>query len=258
VNGRGLVFGGAAEEYEEHRLGYPDAVVDLTLAYARPPLAIALEVGAGTGKATRLFAARGLRVTACEPDAAMAAVLRRTTAGLPVEVVLSTFEAYGEPDGTGRAYDLLLSASAWHWTDPATRWDRTAALLRAGGTVALFGSGRAGSRLLDPVLREAVASVRRTVIADETRATDAHGATGTWWPGSELEADARFTDVEEHDVTRVVRRTRAEHLGVLGTLSAFLLLPEADRRSLLASIGEVLPEEVEVDAMVRLHLARRV
>jgi SAM-dependent methyltransferase len=255
VSERGLVFGGAAEEYEEHRLGYPDAVVDLTLAYARPPVGTALEVGAGTGKATRLFAAWGLEVTACEPDAAMAAVLRRTTAGLPVDVVLSTFEAF---EACGRTYDLLLSASAWHWTDPATRWDRTAALLRPGGTVALFGSGQAGARLLDPALQEAMVAVRREVIPDETRATEGRAPSGTWWPGSELETDPRFTDVEEHDLARVVHRSRAEQLAVLGTLSAYLTLPRAVREDLLARVGAVLPDEVAVDATVRLHLARRV
>jgi SAM-dependent methyltransferase len=252
---RGLVFGSAADAYERHRLGYPDAVADLTLAYARPPVARALEVGAGTGKATRLFAGRGVAVTACEPDAAMAAVLRRTTLGLPVEVVLAAFETFVAP---GPPYDLLLSASAWHWTDPATRWDRTATFLRPGGTVALFGSGRAGSRLVDPALQEAVSRVRRTVIPDEARATEARAASGTWWPGSELEPDVRFTDVEEHDLPRVVRRSRAEHLAVLGTLSAYLQLPTAERDGLLARVGAVLPDEVEVDATVRLHLARRV
>jgi SAM-dependent methyltransferase len=256
MNDRALVFGSAADAYERHRLGYPDAVADLTLAYAEGPVATALEVGAGTGKATRLFAGRGLEVTALEPDPAMAAVLRRTASGLLVEVVGSTFEAYqraGRPP-----YDLLLSASAWHWTDPATRWDRTAGLLRSGGTVALFGSGRAGARLVDPVLQEAQARVRRTVVPDETRATEGRATAGTWWPGSELEDDARFTDVEEHDLVRVVRRSRSEHLAVLGTLSAYLVLPQAERDALLGRIGAVLPDEVEVDATVRLHLARRV
>ncbi|HEY0240880.1 MAG TPA: methyltransferase domain-containing protein [Friedmanniella sp.] len=251
---RALVFGRAADAYDRYRLGYPDAVADLTLAYARSPVATALEVGAGTGKATALFAGRGVAVTACEPDAAMAALLRRATTGLPVEVVLSTFEGLGPAGGP---YDLLFSASAWHWTDPATRWDRTAALVRSGGTVALFGSGRAGSRLVDPALQDAVATVRATVIPDETRATEARGPSGTWWPGSELEADVRFTDVEEQDLPRVVRRTRAEHLAVLGTLSAYLQLAAADRDALLARIGDVLPDEVDVDATVRLHLARR-
>jgi len=224
------------------------------MAYARPPVGRAVEVGAGTGKATRLFAGRGLRVTAVEPDPAMAAVLRRTTGGLDVEVVPATLETYVPPDDP---YDLLLSASAWHWTDPAVRWDRAAALLRPGGTVALFDSGRAGSRLRDPALQEAVVEVRRTVVPDERRATEVRGTSGTWWPGSEPEEDERFTDVEEHDVERVVRRSRAEHLAVLGTLSAYLVLPERERTDLLTRIGRRLPDEVEVDANLRLHLARR-
>ena len=254
MSGRGLVFGSAADAYERHRLGYPDAVADLVLAYAHPPVSTALEVGAGTGKATRLFAGRGVTVTACEPDPAMAVVLRRRTTGLPVEVVISTFEAYGPGEGP---YDLLFSASAWHWTDPGRRWDLTTGFLRPGGTVALFGSGRAGSRLVDPALQDAVSEVRRTAFPDETRATEARSPSGTWWPGSELEADARFGDVEEHDLERVVRRSRSEHLAVLGTLSAYLQLAPTERDALLIRIGAVLPDEVEVDATVRLHLARR-
>lgn len=255
MSDRALVFGTAADAYERHRLGYPDAVVDLALAYASGPVDRALEVGAGTGKATRLFAGRGLRVTALEPDPAMAVVLRRTTTGLPLDVVGSTFEAYAP---VGPPYDLLLSASAWHWTEPVGRLDRVAAILRPGGTVALFGSSRAGARLLDPALQDAVVRTRREVVPDETRATEVRGASGRWWPGSELEEDARFADVEEHDVPRVVRRTRAEHLAVLGTISAYLVLSATEREALLGRIGAVLPEEVDVDATVRLHLARRV
>jgi SAM-dependent methyltransferase len=252
VSERALVFGTAAEAYDRHRLGHPDEVADLTLAYARPPVGRALEVGAGTGKATVLFARRGVATTACEPDPAMAAVLRERTAGLPVEVVLARFEALPSL----RTYDLLWSASAWHWTDRATRWDRTAALVRPGGTVALFAS--TGTRLSDPALEERVAEMRRPTILDEEREREGRGSFGTWWPGSELEADARFGDVEEHDLPRRVRRSREEHLAALGTLSAYLQLDAGVRADLLARIGEQLPDEVEVDADIRLHLARRV
>ncbi|WP_198410233.1 class I SAM-dependent methyltransferase [Microlunatus flavus] len=249
---RALVFGTVADAYEEHRLGYPDAVADLVLGYARPTVARALEVGAGTGKATRLFAGRGPAVTACEPDPAMGAVLARTTRGLPVVVVTSTFEGFALE---GPPFDLLYAASAWHWTKPATRWDRTAALVRPGGTVALFGS--TGTEIADPALEEAVERVRRTVLPDESLWTEGRSATGMWWPGSELEADDRFTDVEQHDLPRRLRRSRAEHLALLGTLSTYLQLPADVRQPLLARIGEELPDEVEVDAAVRLHLARR-
>lgn len=251
-----LLFGPAADAYERHRLGYPDAVADLTLAYATPPVRTALEVGAGTGKATRLFAGRGVAVTACEPDPGMAAVLRRETAGLDVEVVVAPFEDVGAAPGL--VVDLLLCAQAWHWTDPATRYDRTAALVRPGGTVALFGIVAAGAALVDAGLLAQVQVLEREVLAQVPQATAVRSAKGTWWPGSDLEADARFADVEQHDLARVVHRSRADHVALLATLSPYLRLSGAERAALLSAVASVLPDEVEVDATVRLHLARRV
>ncbi len=63
-------------------------------AYAKRPVRTAVEVGAGTGKATRLFAGRGVAVTALEPDPDMLSVLQRTTAGLPVIAVRVEFEEF--------------------------------------------------------------------------------------------------------------------------------------------------------------------
>ena len=53
---RALSFGAVASAYERYRPGYPDELVDEVLAYAGRPVRTALEVGAGTGKATRAFA----------------------------------------------------------------------------------------------------------------------------------------------------------------------------------------------------------
>lgn len=78
---RGLSFGSIADQYERYRLDYPDEVVEVVQHYAGRPLRSALEVGAGTGKATRLFAARGIHVTALEPDLEKAAVFRRSFVG---------------------------------------------------------------------------------------------------------------------------------------------------------------------------------
>jgi hypothetical protein len=81
---RGLLFGSVAERYERYRLDYPNELVETVLRYAGRPVSTALEIGAGTGKATRPFAVRGIEITALEPDADMAKVLARVTYGLPV------------------------------------------------------------------------------------------------------------------------------------------------------------------------------
>ena len=75
MSDRALSFGVMAEAYERFRPGYPVELVDMVMAYAGQPVRTALEIGAGTGKATRLFAQRGVMVTATEPDGAMLAEL---------------------------------------------------------------------------------------------------------------------------------------------------------------------------------------
>ena len=71
---RALMFGSVAERYERYRLDYPTELVDTVLAYAGRPVGTALEVGAGTGKATRPIATRGIEVIAQKQGADPAAV----------------------------------------------------------------------------------------------------------------------------------------------------------------------------------------
>lgn len=130
-----LAFGSVAEQYERARPSYPAGAVEELLAYAAlAPGEPLVEVGAGTGKATRLLAERGLRVLALEPDPAMAAICRRVADPAKVEVVETDFEGW-RPD---RRVGLVLCAQAWHWLDPVLRWRRAAEALRPGGAVAVL------------------------------------------------------------------------------------------------------------------------
>jgi SAM-dependent methyltransferase len=132
IRQRARSFGAAAQLYEQARPSYP-AQLFAHIAAALPGPRV-LEVGAGTGKATVGLAALGLELTCIEPDPKMAAVLaRRAEAGLPIRVEVESFESF-TASGT---YDALVSATAWHWTEPATRMDRAAALLRPGGFLGL-------------------------------------------------------------------------------------------------------------------------
>ena len=70
---RALSFGSVAAAYEQFRPGYPEALVDAVLAYAGHPVHTALEIGAGTGKATRVFAVRGITAPPPYPQPPMLA-----------------------------------------------------------------------------------------------------------------------------------------------------------------------------------------
>lgn len=247
---RGLLFGTAAESYERFRLGYPDEVVDRTLGFAGRPVETAVEVGAGTGKATRAFASRGIRVTALEPDPGMFAVLERETDGMPVLPVRAAFEEYD-----GVRTDLVYAAAAWHWTDPASRWSRAADLLVPGGVVAVFGSPM---KVADPVVQDAVAAAARPALDDVAfQPGRDEEQDGRSWPAYELDGSDLFTDVEEHVLAREVVVPQKEYVGYLSTLSVCLRLPPAERQDLLLRVAEVVPAQVRLDLTVQLFLARR-
>src|SRR3954447_14276080 len=125
---RALSFGAMAEAYERFRPGYPVELFDLVMAYAGRPVRTALEIGAGTGKATRLFAQPGITLTATEPDAAMLAELRKQ-----VPATVTPVQAAFEDLHKGERYGLVYVAAALHWTNPDGRYPRLAALLEPRG-----------------------------------------------------------------------------------------------------------------------------
>ncbi|MGN6412653.1 hypothetical protein [Flexivirga sp.] len=81
---------------------------------------------------------------------------------------------------------------------------------------------------------------------------------GMHWPATELVGDARFVDLRETVLEQRLTFARADWIGYLSTVSAYLVLSEEDRAAAFAAIGDVLPDAVDVHADVTLHLARRV
>ncbi|NOL44176.1 class I SAM-dependent methyltransferase [Kribbella sandramycini] len=249
---RALSFGTVAETYERFRPGYPAGLFEVVRSYAGEAIGTALEVGAGTGKATRVFAGAGVAVTASEPDAAMLGELRKH---LPADVV--TVQAAFEELPLETAYDLVYSAAALHWTKPEGRWERMAALVRPGGVFASFG---APIQLADPALREAARAARAPYLADDgVPSPDGTSADlPMQWPGTELEQSEWFTDVRQEIVEHRLTMSSDDYIGHLSTVSAYVLLTEADRNEAFRLVRAVLPDTVELDAQIHVHLARRV
>ena len=248
---RALSFGANASSYERYRPGYPDALYARVAAYAGEPIRTALEIGAGTGKATRLFAGQGIRVTATEPDPEMLAELRRAVPE-HVRPVQAAFEDL-EPAET---YGLVYAAASLHWTRPEGRWPLVASLLEPRGVFASFGGP---VQPADPAVAEAVQKARAPFLATD----DVPSPDGTppdeqmQWPGTELLRSELFEDVRQVVVERRLSLSAPDYLGHLSTISAYLQLPPPERRRAFESIAKVLPQTVEIDADIWLHLARR-
>jgi SAM-dependent methyltransferase len=137
VTNLGRVFNDVPELYDRVRPGYPaELFADLAADAGLAGKSSVLEVGCGTGQATRSLAGLGIAVTAVEPGADLAGLARRRLAEFPgVEVETSRFEDW---DDRGRRFDALMAASSWHWVDPAVGWRRAHEVLRPGGWFALL------------------------------------------------------------------------------------------------------------------------
>jgi SAM-dependent methyltransferase len=239
-----LVFGEVAEDYHAARPGYPDALFDDVVAAAGGRCA--LEVGAGTGKATQPFAARGLDVLALEPSPEMASVLRRVVPGVRVEV--ADFE-----DFTGPArFDLIYAAQAWHWVDPERGFPHARSLLKPGGLLALFWnrplpSDSAVQQELDAVYRRLTPELFRKGHVAERDFTE------------QIVASGAFRKVELREYSWTERRTAQEFVRLSGTHSDHRMLPEAVRVELLRAIAEVIDRHggvYMVPWVAKLYLAR--
>jgi SAM-dependent methyltransferase len=145
-------FDTAADLYEAARPSYPEELFDDLVALAElEPGARLLEIGCATGKATRPLLERGFSVVCVEMGAQLAERARDNLAGLPVEIHVAPFEAW---EGKPKAFDLVYSATAWHWVDPAIGYRKAHRLLRPGGHVAFWSAGHAFPAGFDPFFAE--------------------------------------------------------------------------------------------------------
>ena len=222
-------FGADAEQYDRARPDYPPAMLDDLLVDGAVSV---LDVGCGTGIASRLFEQRGCRVVGVEPDARMAAVARGH--GLVVED--GTFEEW---DPAGRTFDLLVSAQAWHWVDPVAGAAKATEVLRPGGRIGLFWNQ---GRHPDPLRADIEAIYQRL-----TPGLDEHsillrnlGEERFRETAATLADNGGFRDLDVRRYGWDRRYTRDEWLDHLPTHSDHRLLPPDRRAALLSAIGDVI------------------
>jgi ubiquinone/menaquinone biosynthesis C-methylase UbiE len=127
-------FGAAASTYERARPTYPDASVDWLLPAGTPKV---VDLGAGTGKLTRMIVARGIDVTAVEPSEGMLEQLRLA---LPdVSALRGSAEDLPLDDSS---VDAVLIAQAWHWVDVPRASAEVARVLKPRGRLGVIWNHR--------------------------------------------------------------------------------------------------------------------
>lgn len=274
----GTSFDRVADEYDRHRLAYPEELIDraIEIGGLRPGDRV-LEVGCGTGQLTRSLLARGLRVTALEPGRRLIALARENLAGAgEIEFVNARLEDAGLERGR---YAAVFSASAIHWVDPDVGWRRAAEALVPGGTLALlsyFGLDDERSADDQQALRAAMGRISPTLAGEWPAYRDLSGTRAgvharrgnvseAWsWLGSyELardEAAALFEDAEIATAPTLIEQSADELNALLATMSFWSGLSAGQRDALVAenrALHERLGRPIRSATVACLVTARR-
>jgi SAM-dependent methyltransferase len=249
-------FGASASLYERFRPGPPEAAVDWMVPTR---LTSVVDLGAGTGALTKLLVKRADTVTAVEPDERMLAVLAES---LPeVNAVIGRAEDIPLPDASVEA---VLASSSWHWMDPTRTLSEVARILVPGGVLGVVWGGpdpegpfltqarallspASDSGAAPPPAEEGDGLDMVNAVLDGNRPT----------PELTIPADSPFTQPERKAFTWDIALNADELIGLLGTFSWIITMPEPQRARVIAEARRVLKDGIGVEGDVTVDVQYR-
>jgi SAM-dependent methyltransferase len=226
--------------YDQARPGYPEALFDDIVALSGiPPHGRMLEIGCGTGQATVPMARRGYRILCIELGANLAAVARRNLEPYPQATVYTgALEAWPLEED---AFDLALSATAFHWIDPAISYQKTTQALKSSGAIALFWHVHVQSEASQGFFEAVLPIYQREVPEQEEKYRPLP------WPEevgepvkAEIEQTGLFGEVTVRRYRWDVTYDAAEYLRLLNTYSNHRVLDNQRRARLFQNIADLI------------------
>ena len=127
--GSPTAFEDLVDVYDAARPRYPAALYD-----ALPELSgTVLELGAGTGIASRRLAERAGRLIATDHGPRMLGRLHQRSPDVPVAVCTAELLPFADA-----CFDVVCGAQMWHWVDAARAVREVLRVLRPGGALAIW------------------------------------------------------------------------------------------------------------------------
>ena len=233
-------FNTAATLYDEVRPRYPAALIrDVVDFSGLNDHSRILEVGCGTGKATQSFVERGYELVCLDIGTDLIAVAKEKLKTFPnVSFVEQAFETW-KPDGK---FDLIISATAFHWVDPKVRYLKASEALKSKGFLAIFSNQHV--RKDEDFFAESQ-SLYDKYYPPLTTNRPTHA---TNFPGAEA-----FQDSIKRVYPWKQTYSSEQYIKLLNTYSDHIALPDENKRLLFEGIVNLI--ETKYDGQITKHYA---
>jgi SAM-dependent methyltransferase len=218
-------FDRAAVEYEAARPGYPGALLDLLPVENE---ATVLDLGAGTGKLTRVLVRRYREVVAVEPLDGMRAILEEVVP--QARSVAGSAEAIPLADASA---DAVFAAQAFHWFANDTAVAEIGRVLRPGGVLCLVWNENVEPSPLPDAFRAYFDALHAPSL----------DAVQSAQPLAEVLGDGTFGKLQTTSVPHEQVQTRAGVLAFAQSVSWVAHRSDDERASIGRELDALLPPE---------------
>ncbi|MCL2003527.1 MAG: class I SAM-dependent methyltransferase [Oscillospiraceae bacterium] len=262
-------FDAIVANYDKMRWDYPAELFADIFEYLGAGHKTALEIGAGTGKATTPFLKAGYDVTAVEMGANMTAfLLDKFQEQANFKVINAAFEDAELPNDS---YDLVYAASAFHWVDAQVGCPKVFRLLKNGGVFALFRNNPVQndrSETHDEIQEVYEKHYYSHYKTDKRPIKISQMQYEDFLKPAEIYRGFRFESLEQYGFTDIAMKLynasrtygADEYISLLETMSDHRAMSEESRTVLYAGIKEVILKhggQLKIDYIFQLYMGRK-
>jgi SAM-dependent methyltransferase len=232
----------AAQAYDKSRPHYP-AVLILHVAHLAQlgQHSKILEVGCGPGTATTAFAEFGCSIVCVEPNPDFCELARKNCNQF--QKVVITQSSFEEWPLASSAFDIVVSASAFHWIQPEVGYPKVAGALRDDGYFVLLWNKEPQPNsdvcqlFIEIYSQHGLPSLGRF----ETEITQQQVLKALAQPAIDSQL---FKEVSSKQVKLEVKYTAEDYLLLLSSFSPYLNLEESRRNSLFAKLRRKINDDL--------------
>lgn len=261
TDGLGWTFDTAVSNYDKMRPGYVDEIYQAIFKYV--PIdenSNVVEVGSGSGQATLPVLKTGCKLTAVEYGENFSELLKSKFKAFPMfSVVTGKFEEVSLEE---EAFDLIFSATAFHWVPEKEGYEKVFRMLKKGGAFARF-ANRPRNCQNEPELGEEIQELYNEYY---NKQHNIKSGTKKWFTEEDAKAISLipekygFTDIKYFLFYRERVFTASEYTKLLGTYSDHIAIEENIRKEFFSKIEDAINRDggtITISDTLDLELARK-